>query len=90
MDIEGDILLGGVCTVLMYLRGVGLRRFGGGTVGWVVRRRGDKDGSGAVSTADYADICALLSGQERKDEQRREYYYRSDFLQFQIDQLLRL
>ena len=76
VDIKSDVLFGGVCAVLLYLCGVGLCRFGGGIVGWAVRRRGDEDGGGAVSAADDADICSLLSGQERKDEQRRQNYYR--------------
>ena len=50
--------------------------FGGGIAGWTVRRRGDEDGGGAVRAADNADVRALLSGQERKDEQRRQNYYR--------------
>ena len=60
----------------MYLHRVGLCRFGGGIAGWNVRRRGDEDGGGAVRAADNADVRALLSGQERKDEQRRQNYYR--------------
>ena len=55
---------------------VGVSRDGDGGQQLNSQLRRSQDGGGAVSAADDADICSLLSGQERKDEQRRQNYYR--------------